>query len=244
MLCKTLLGGNPLWRQRRLGLGTILSLTHPCRSAMLRTLGSDHIQQASESHRRATIFSAGRQIPLQRPNHSACRRIPSPRRNHFSGPANPIAAPPSFQRAGESHRRSPQSFQRAGESHRRAAIISVVRQIPLRAAFFSAGRQIPSPRRNHFSRPANPIAAPQSFQQAGESHCRATIFSAIIIQHSVLSFKTHFKFPHLCWISSKQYLYLQDELSPSYPQLQESFQSRNNIPMAKGHWYCPCSHHP
>jgi hypothetical protein len=183
---------------------------------MLRTLGSDHIQQASESHRRATIFSAGRQIPLQRPNHSAGRRIPSPRRNHFSGPANPIAAPPSFQRAGESHRRSPQSFQRAGESHRRAAIISVVRQIPLRAAFFSAGRRISSPRRNHFSRPANPITAPQSFQQAGESHCCATIFSAIIIQHSVLSFKTHFKFPHLCWISSKQYLYLQDELSPSY----------------------------
>ena len=31
-----------LWRQGRLGLGTI-SLTHPCRSAMLGTSGSDHM---------------------------------------------------------------------------------------------------------------------------------------------------------------------------------------------------------
>ena len=48
----------------------------------------------------------------------------------------------------------------------------------------------------------------------------------------------------MCWISSKQYLYLQDKLSPSYPHLQESFRSHNDIPMAKGHWYCPRSHHP
>ena len=51
-------------------------------------------------------------------------------------------------------------------------------------------------------------------------------------------------FTQLCWISSKPYLYLPDELSPSYPHLQESFQSRNDIPMAKGHWYRSCSHHP
>ena len=91
-------------------------------------------------------------------------QISSPRRYLFCGPVNPIAAQPSFQRA--------------SESHRRAAIISVVRRIPLRAAFFSAGRQISSRRRNHFSGPENPIAAPQSFQQAGKSHPGATIFSA------------------------------------------------------------------
>jgi hypothetical protein len=132
------------------------------------------------------------------------RRIPSPRRNHFSGPENPIAAPHSFLRAGESHRRAaifssgqqislprhnifhrpsnpiaapqsfigpanliaaPQYFPRAGESHRRAAI-------------FSSGRRISSPRRNIFHGPVNPIATPQSFHRAGESHCHATIFSA------------------------------------------------------------------
>ena len=101
------------------------------------------------SHRHATIFSAG-------------RRIPSPHHHLFSGMANLIAAPQSFQQADESHRgaaivnsgpanpiAAPQSFPQAGKSHRRAAI-------------FSAGRQILSPRRNHFSRPANPITAPQS----------------------------------------------------------------------------------
>ena len=41
----------------------------------------------------------------------------------------------------------------------------------------------------------------------------------------------------------KQYLYLHDELPPSYPHLQESFWSRNDIPMAKGHRYRPCIHH-
>ena len=48
----------------------------------------------------------------------------SPRHNLFSGPANLIAAP--------------QSFQRAGQSHRCAAIITV-------------GRRIPSPCRNYFT---------------------------------------------------------------------------------------------
>jgi hypothetical protein len=94
-----------------------------------------------------------------------------PRNYLFTGPANLIAVP--------------QSFQQAGKPHRCAAV-------------FSAGRQIPSPCRNHFSGPANLIAAPQSFQQAsktitvpqsfqrasvaalqifqwaGEPHCRAT----------------------------------------------------------------------
>ncbi len=170
----------------------------------------------------------------------------SPRHNHFSGPVNHIAVPHSFQRSGESHRRTninnnnnknntqrhhlfgrflhsagtsiaaPQSFQWAGESHRRAAIISAGRKIPsprlilfcvpanpiaapqsfhwaseshCRAAIFSTGRRIPSPRRNLssgrrissprrniFHGPANPIAAPQSFPRAGESHRRAAIF--------------------------------------------------------------------
>jgi len=65
----------------------------------------------------------------------------SPCRNHFSRPANPIA--------------TPQSFHRAGESHRQAAI-------------FSVGRRIPSSRRNLFSGPANPITVPQSFQRANK----------------------------------------------------------------------------
>jgi hypothetical protein len=120
----------------------------------------------------------------------------SPRHNHFSGPENHIAVPHSFQRSGESHRRTninnnnnnnntqrhhlfgrflhsagasiaaPQSFQWAGESHRRAAIIS-------------AGRKIPSPRLILFCVPANPIATPQSFPRAGKSHRRhSAIFSA------------------------------------------------------------------
>ena len=125
--------------------------------------------------RRTTIVSAGRPIS------SLCR-------NHFSGPANPIDAPQSFQRAGESHRcaaiisagqqnPSPvcnhfsgtanliaQSFQGAGKSHRRTAIISL-------------GWRIPSPSRNLFSRPAHSIVAPQSFQRSGKSHHRATIIS-------------------------------------------------------------------
>jgi len=151
----------------------------------------DAISSFGRQHHRATISS------FVRPAHR------SPRRNHFSGPANPIADEP-FQRAGESHRRAtiflagwlissprrylfcglanpiaaPPSFQRAGESHHRAAIISVVRRIPLRAAFFSAGRKISLPRRNLFSGPANPIPAPQSFQWAGVPHRRAAIFSA------------------------------------------------------------------
>ena len=49
----------------------------------------------------------------------------------------------------------PQSFQRAGESHRRTAI-------------FSTGRQIPSPGHHLFRRQANLIAMPQSFQRAGK----------------------------------------------------------------------------
>ena len=48
----------------------------------------------------------------------------------------------------------------------------------------------------------------------------------------------------LICVGYHQYFYLQEELSPSYPYPQESFQSRNDIPMTKGHWYCPCSHHP
>ncbi len=55
--------------------------------------------------------------------------------------ANPIAAPPSCQRS--------------GKSHRRATIISVCPRIP-------------SLRRNHFIGPANPIAAPQSFHRANK----------------------------------------------------------------------------
>ncbi len=72
------------------------------------------------------------------------------RQNHFSGPANPIAAP--------------QSFQRAGESHHFAAI-------------FSVGRRIPSLRRNLLCGPANLIAMPQSFQWAGKFYCHTAIFS-------------------------------------------------------------------
>ena len=111
------------------------------------------IQRAGESHRRAAIISAGRQIPL--PRHHLFSGPANPiavRRNHFSVPANPIAAPQSFQWSGKSHCVL-HSFQRADKFHRRAAIIS-------------AGRQIPSPRRNHFSRPANPIVAPPSFLQS------------------------------------------------------------------------------
>jgi hypothetical protein len=89
---------------------------------------------------RATIFSAGRPIP-------------SPRHHLVSGPANPIAAP--------------QSFHRAGEFHRRAAI-------------FSVGRRIPSSRHNLFSRLAFSIVAPQSFQSAGEFHHCAAIVSDLI----------------------------------------------------------------
>jgi hypothetical protein len=107
-------------------------------------------QWAGESHRRAAIISAG-------------RKIPSPRLILFCVPANPIAAPQSFHRAGASIA-VPQSFPRAGGSHRRAGI-------------FLSGRRISSPRRNLFHGPANPIAAPQSFHRAGESHHRVTIFS-------------------------------------------------------------------
>jgi hypothetical protein len=64
-----------------------------------------------------------------------------PRRNHFSGLANPIAAQ--------------QSFQKAGKFHRRAAIIS-------------ACWQILSLRHCLFSGPVILIAAPPSFQRAGE----------------------------------------------------------------------------
>jgi hypothetical protein len=74
-----------------------------------RTLSSLSRRQA---HCHAAIFSAGQQIPL-------------PRRNLFHGPANPIATPPSFPRAGESHRhaaifstgRQTQSFQLASAFH-------------------------------------------------------------------------------------------------------------------------------
>ncbi len=76
-------------------------------------------------------------------------------------------------------------------------------------------------------------------------HCN---HHSIIIQCSVLSFKTYFKLPQLCWISSKQYLYLQEELSPSYLHLQESFDQAMAYQwgkiMTKGHRYNPCSHHP
>ena len=125
----------------------------------------------------------GRQIPSPRRNHFSGLVNPIARRILFSGPANLITAPQSFQRAGVPHRCAAiisagrqipsrrrnlfsgpakpitalQSFQRAGESHRRAAIIS-------------AGWQIPSPRHHLFSGPANPIAVPQSFQWSGESH--------------------------------------------------------------------------
>ncbi len=94
-------------------------------------------QRAGQSHRRATIFSAGRPIP-------------SPRCNHFSGPVNHIAAP--------------QSFQRAGESHCRAAIFSTGRRIslPCRNLFsglanpiVSGGSRIPSLSRQTSSRPAH-----------------------------------------------------------------------------------------
>ena len=91
-------------------------------------------QQAGKSHRRTTIFSAGRRIPL--PCHSLFSGPVNPiaaRHNHFSRPANPIATPQSFQRASESH---------------------------YRVATFSAGQQIPLPRHKYFSRPANPITAP------------------------------------------------------------------------------------
>jgi hypothetical protein len=117
---------------------------------------------------------------------------PIARRILFSGPANLITAPQSFQRAGVPHRCAAilsagrqipsrrrnlfsgpaypitalQSFQRAGESHRRAAIIS-------------AGWQIPSPRHILFHEPANSIAAPPSFQWAGKSHRRTAIFSVV-----------------------------------------------------------------
>jgi len=68
----------------------------------------------------------------------------SPCRNHFSRPANPIA--------------TPQSFHRAGESHRQAAI-------------FSVGWRISSLRRNLFSGLANPITAPQCHNHfSGAAH--------------------------------------------------------------------------
>jgi hypothetical protein len=65
-----------------------------------------------QAHCHAAIFSAGQQIPL-------------PRHNLFHGPANPIATPPSFPRAGKSHRhaaifstgRQTQSFQLASAFH-------------------------------------------------------------------------------------------------------------------------------
>ena len=67
-------------------------------------------------------------------------------------------------------------------------------------------------------------------------------------QCSVLLFKIYFKFPPLCWISSKQYLYLQEELSPSYLHLQEPFDQAMAYQwqkvMTKGHRYNLCSHHP
>jgi hypothetical protein len=99
--------------------------------------------------RRAAIISAGQQIPSPRCNLFIVPANLIARCNLFSGLANLIAAP--------------LSFLWAGESHRRATIVS-------------AGQRIPSPRRNHFSGPANPIArrilfsgpanlipAPQSF---------------------------------------------------------------------------------
>ena len=68
------------------------------------------------------------------------------------------------------------------------------RRIDCCATIFSAGQRISSLCRNHFSRPANPIAVlqsfqhfsgpanliavPQSFQRAGKSHSLAAIFSA------------------------------------------------------------------
>jgi len=79
------------------------------------------------------------------------RRISSLRRNLFSGLANLIA--------------TVQFFQWAGKSHRCAAIVSVVRRIPLPCRILLSG-------------PVNLIAAPQSFQRAGKSHHRAAIFSA------------------------------------------------------------------
>jgi hypothetical protein len=74
-----------------------------------RTLSSLSRRQA---HCHVTIFSAGQQIPLTR-------------RNLFHGPANSIATPPSFPRAGESHchaaifsvGRQTQSFQLASAFH-------------------------------------------------------------------------------------------------------------------------------
>ena len=109
-------------------------------------------QWAGESHRRAAIISAGRQIS-------------SPRRNHFSGPAYPIAAPQSFQRA-VNPIAALQSFLRAGESHCRAIIFSAGRRTPLPRHNFSTGRHIPSPCHNLFLRPANLIAMLQSYQRA------------------------------------------------------------------------------
>jgi hypothetical protein len=104
-------------------------------------------------------------------------RFPSPRRNQFRRPANPIAAPQSILQAANPIA-TPPYFKWASKSHCRVAIIS-------------AGWQIPSPLSNHFRRlanfiavpqsfqhVANPISAPPSFQRASDSHCRATIFSA------------------------------------------------------------------
>jgi hypothetical protein len=105
----------------------------------------------------------------------------SPHHNHFSGPVNHIAVPRSFQRSGESHRRTNinnNNNNNNTQRHHLRHISSFGRRIDRRATIFSVGQRIPSPRRNHFSGPENPIAAPHSFLRAGESHCRAAIFSS------------------------------------------------------------------
>ena len=141
--------------------------------------------------------------------HFFIRPAASPRRHLFICSAGAlIAAPQSFQRAGQSHRRAtilsavqqipslrrnhfigpvnsivePQSFQSAGEFHRRATI-------------FSVGRRFPSSRRNLFSRPANSIVAPQSFQISSRpaQHRRAAIF----ILAGASSSCRHIKFSHI-----------------------------------------------
>jgi hypothetical protein len=100
--------------------------------------------RAGESHRRATIFSAG-------------RRIPSPRNNHFSGPVNPIAVP--------------HSFQLASESHCHATIFSAGRQIRgpanLIVAMLQSFQRAGKP--NRFRGPAHSIAKPPNLISAGAS---------------------------------------------------------------------------
>ena len=126
------------------------------------------------------------------------RRLASPCRHLFICSAGAsIAAPQSFQRAGKSHCRAaiistgrrislPRRILFRGPVNLIAApttttttISSFGRRIDCRATIISAGRRIPSPRHNLFSGRANPIATPQSFQRAGESHCRAAFFSEV-----------------------------------------------------------------